>query len=368
MSAYNEADIIHESISKLIQQGIHVYLIDNGSTDHTLEIASQFLGNGLIQIENCVFTENGKEVYDWTALLRRKEQLAQQLDFDWFMHVDADEIRYSPWLHLNLCEGIEVVDKQGFNLINFRLFNFRLTHEKEMSQSYEEALTYYSSVEKFNRMQVKAWKKNKNIDIVTHAGHLAILPSPKIYPIRFIHKHYPVRSIEQGYRKIIKERLARYSATDRRKGWHVQYDHLSTDYDNIRNELIWDAQKLEKFNANKILAELFLDASKLLAHYVSGSKIERFQININNINNLLPQAHLIADEVKIELIETINYLINKIKNKQVVNINNINDAKDVGKIIYQLIDCVAISEYMRGDPELFENLKTIELEEKKWQH
>ena len=40
MSAYNEADVIHESIQKLIQQEVDVYLLDNGSTDETVEIAN----------------------------------------------------------------------------------------------------------------------------------------------------------------------------------------------------------------------------------------------------------------------------------------------------------------------------------------
>ena len=122
MSAYNEADIIHESILKLIQQEVDVYLLDNGSTDKTKDIASQFLEKGLIQVEKCIYKENEKEVYDWTSLLRRKEELSKQLDYDWFIHVDADEIRYSPWEKYNLREGIHLVDQMGFNLINFRLF------------------------------------------------------------------------------------------------------------------------------------------------------------------------------------------------------------------------------------------------------
>lgn len=356
MSAYNEADVIHESIQKLIQQEVDVYLLDNGSTDETVEIANQFLNKGLIKVERCVFTENGKEVYDWTALLKRKEELSRQLDYDWFMHVDADEIRYSPWAHRNLREGIELVDQMGFNLINFRLFNFRLTHEKSADQSIEEALTHYSTVEQFNRMQVKAWKKSSGIDLVSHAGHLALLPQPKIFPIRFIHKHYPVRSIEQGTRKIIKERLARYSTSDRRKGWHVQYDHMSADLDQIRQELIWNAKELKKFDAHEITNELFMDASKLLAYYATGSGLEKFQINQDALNQALPNAHLIAQEVKAELLGTAHNIVKQIKQGHAIQLDLNEDTQEAVSIIAGLIESQAMADYMRGDPALFDNI------------
>ena len=356
MSAYNEADVIHESIQKLIQQEVDVYLLDNGSTDDTVEIANQFLNKGLIKVERCVFTENGKEVYDWTALLKRKEELSRQLDYDWFMHVDADEIRYSPWAHRNLREGIELVDQMGFNLINFRLFNFRLTHEKSADQSIEEAFTHYSAVEQFNRMQVKAWKKSSGIDLVSHAGHLALLPQPKIFPIRFIHKHYPVRSIEQGTRKIIKERLARYSTSDRRKGWHVQYDHMSADLDQIRQELIWNAKELKKFDAHEITNELFMDASKLLAYYATGSGLETFHINQNTLNQALPNAHLIAQEVKAELLGTAHNIVKQIKQGHAIQLDLNEDTQEAVSIIAGLIESQAMADYMRGDPALFDNI------------
>lgn len=359
MSAYNEGDVIHESMQKLIKQEVDVYLLDNGSTDDTVEIANQFLGKGLIKVESCVFTENGKEVYDWTALLKRKEELARALDYDWFMHVDADEIRYSPWTHHNLREGIELVDQMGFNLINFRLFNFRLTQETSADQSIEDALTHYSAVEQFNRMQVKAWKKSSDIDLVSHAGHLALLPQPKIFPIRFIHKHYPVRSIEQGTRKIIKERLARYSESDRQKGWHVQYDHMSADLKKISQELMWNANELKKFDAHEITNELFMDASKLLAYYATGSGLEKFHINQKTLNQALPNAHVIEQKIKTELLDITNKIIIQLKQGQVVHIDLNADTKEAVSIIAGLIESQGMADYMRGDPLLFDNNKNL---------
>lgn len=365
MSTYNESDVIKETLQKLIQQGVNVYIIDNDSTDNTVEIASKFLGQGVIQIEQCVFSENGKEVYDWTALLKRKEELARELDYDWFIHVDADEIRYSPWSHLNLREAIELVDQMGFNLINFRLFNFRLTNKKPMDQSIEEALTHYSAVEQFNRMQVKAWKKSSGIDLVSHAGHLALLPKPKIFPVRFIHKHYPVRSLEQGRRKIINERLARYSNSDRSKGWHVQYDHMSNDLDKISKELIWNPNELKEFNINEIRNELLMDASKLLAYYAAGSGLEQFYINESTLNQALLNAHLISQEIKNELLETVINVVKQIKLGQTIRLHLNKDTQEAVSVITQLVESQAMADYMRGDPSLFDNLLYLKAQKEK---
>jgi glycosyltransferase involved in cell wall biosynthesis len=273
MSSFNEVDIIEESIRKLIEQQIDVLLIDNGSTDGTVERASQFLNHGLINIEKCIFKENDREVYDWTALLRTKEEISKNLSYEWFLHVDADEIRYSPWSNMNLNEGICYVDKKGYNLINFKLFNFRLVEDINSCENYEEKMVYYSDVEQFNRMQVKAWKKNEFINLHDHGGHLAQVPNPKIFPIRFIHKHYPIRSIEQGSRKILTERLQRYSHSDRKKGWHVQYDHLNISKEELRKKIIWDSNYLRKYDKNEIYNEILLEVSEILSFYTNASNL-----------------------------------------------------------------------------------------------
>src|SRR5687768_8622429 len=51
ISAFNEGDIISAVLEHLIENGIGVYLIDNRSTDDTVDQARQWLGRGLIAIE-----------------------------------------------------------------------------------------------------------------------------------------------------------------------------------------------------------------------------------------------------------------------------------------------------------------------------
>ena len=361
MSTFNESDILEESIRKLVEQGIDVFLIDNGSSDGTQAIAKKFLDKGVIGIETCIFHENGKEVYDWTCILRLKEEISSDLNYDWFLHVDADEIRYSPWRDKSLLDGIHLVDEAGFNLINFRLFNFRLTDAFPTGPSIEESMQYYSHVEQFNRMQVKAWKKNKHIDLVSHGGHLALVPNPKIFPIRFIHKHYPVRSLEQGTRKILKDRLGRYSQSDRAKQWHVQYDHLNTDLKILEQELLCNSQDLKRFEREEIANDLFLDATKILSFYANGSDIENFVIDKKCIERVISNGYHLNDEIKNELLQTIRTIVQELKLGKPVELDLNKETQQVVTTIYNLIESQAMADFMRGDPLLFDNLKLLTL-------
>src|SRR5262245_60942638 len=90
IAAFNEGDVISSVIGHLVENAIDVYLIDNHSTDDTVEEASRWLRRGLLKIES--FPQNSISVgaaansFDWSAILRHKEELAQQLCADWFIH------------------------------------------------------------------------------------------------------------------------------------------------------------------------------------------------------------------------------------------------------------------------------------------
>src|SRR5918911_1328348 len=73
VATYNEERFIGSCLEHLIEQGVQVYLIDNSSSDRTVEIAERYLGRGLIDIET--FPRAGG-VYKWRSILERQEQLA----------------------------------------------------------------------------------------------------------------------------------------------------------------------------------------------------------------------------------------------------------------------------------------------------
>ncbi len=126
----NEELFLERCLEHLYQQGILTCIIDNGSSDASVAIAQSFIGRGVCRIENLPYND----CFDLPEILKCKERLTKEIDADWFMHCDADEVREAAHPYRTLLEGIEDADRQGFNAINFDEFVFLPTDE---NQSFE---------------------------------------------------------------------------------------------------------------------------------------------------------------------------------------------------------------------------------------
>jgi glycosyltransferase involved in cell wall biosynthesis len=213
----NEELYIKRCLEHLESQGIETCLIDNGCTDKTIEIARSFMGRGLFRIDELPF--NG--FLDLETLLHYKEKLAMEIDADWFIHHDADEIREAPKPYRTLKEGIEAMDKRGYNAINFDEFVFMPTGQEESfeGKDYVEEMKHYYFIEPRPQHRINAWKKSKvPVDLTSMGGHLVDFKGIKVSPVHFILRHYIVLSLahanqKYGARKFLPKLLAR--------GWHV---------------------------------------------------------------------------------------------------------------------------------------------------
>jgi hypothetical protein len=229
IAAYNEEDVIGQALAHLIGQGASAYLLDDGSTDATAGIARTFLGNGLIGIEPLGKLESGSGTFCLSRILRRKEELAESLDADWFINQDADEFRESPWPHLSLSAAIELVDRLGWNAIDFEVLNFvpeaaAFRPGDDLAQRFSR----YVPGADYDRLQVRCWKKTSDrADLASSAGHDVSFAGRRVFPIRFPMRHYPFRSESHAQRKVFGERKPRFDADERRRGWHVQYDRFA---------------------------------------------------------------------------------------------------------------------------------------------
>lgn len=266
MGAYNEADIVGEAIADLIRQGVEVYCIDNWSEDATHEIARGFLGRGVIGIER--FPADGPApIFDWAAMLRRKAELAWELGADWAIHVDADELRESPWEGVNLRDALHRVDREGYTCVDHTTLVFRPTQgEERRGRSVREAfLRFFRSSHggDFPRLPLReafpyfefgssfgsflrrgAWKCLPHpVDLASSGGHEARFEGVRVYPYKFLLLHYPLRFQRQAERKVFVERAQRWGPIERAMGWHHQYDALQPG-----KRFVWDAETLVRFD------------------------------------------------------------------------------------------------------------------------
>jgi hypothetical protein len=250
VAAHNEADIIGAVISHLIEQGLLVYLIDHRSTDRTAEIAAPFLGRGLLAIEPFPGDRfpHARDAFAWTDILTRKTELSAELDADWFIHHDADEFRESPWEHLTLLEAIRRVDRLGYNAIDFEVFNFQPTDDTfRPGEDPQHTFRFFEPGAAWDKAQVKCWKKQSAApDLVSSGGHDVTFPDRRVFPIRFLLRHYPFRSQAHGTRKVFKERRPRRLPEETSRGWHVHYDGIAEGEAFVRS-----IDTLREFNADE---------------------------------------------------------------------------------------------------------------------
>lgn len=228
IATYNERDVIESVVNHFYENEVDVYIIDNWSTDGTFEKVERLKGKGVIGLER--FPADGPSPYfELVDILKRKEQLSQTIPADWFLHCDADEIRESPWQELNLREAFYQVDQEGFNVVDFIVLRFDPTDDlfKE-GMSLAQHFRFFKFDSQGRLKKISAWKKEGRIvDLHTEAGHDIELENKRIYPIKFLLRHYPIRSQAHGERKVFVERKQRWSPDLKKKGWHVQYDSLS---------------------------------------------------------------------------------------------------------------------------------------------
>jgi glycosyltransferase involved in cell wall biosynthesis len=239
VAAFNEGDIILRSLQKLLSQGIRVYLIDNWSTDGSYEAVVEKLGSKLVGFER--FPPQGPiDSFDLYSVLSRKEEIARAHNASWFIHCDVDEIRYSPWLGVSLKDAIYRVDQEGFNAIDHITVEFHpIDNGFQQDTDFEDYFQYFSfGAQGSDFVRINTWKNTgQSILLAAQAGHQVLFEGRRVYPYRFLIKHYPIRSQEQGIQKVFRERLPRFLPAAKAKGWHAQYDALQENHNFLKNKV-----------------------------------------------------------------------------------------------------------------------------------
>jgi glycosyltransferase involved in cell wall biosynthesis len=250
VATYNEEDIIEQSVGALLAQGIRVYVLEDGSTDGTVR-RLEALQNPALTVEPLT-PPGASRTFSLSRIIERKQALARTLASDWFINADADEFRESVWPNESLVDGIARVERLGFSAIDFEVLNFWPTSAEVEVGDIQAALTHFERASEYDLAQIRCWKKSPDVELLETGGHDAVFPGRRVFPVKFLLRHYPLRGQTHAQRKIFEERVPRFDEGERARGWHVQYAKWKTGQSFVR-----EASELERFDPEKVRWELF---------------------------------------------------------------------------------------------------------------
>lgn len=215
IATYNEERFIGGCLEHLFAHGVDVYLCDNQSTDRTVEIASRHLGAGLRGIEQ--LPRDG--TFRWRQILRRKEALAAELEADWYIHLDADEILLPPRSGQTLREAFAEAEVGGYNAVELAEFTFVPTREDPDHDhpDFRRTMRWYYPFSPSALHLVRGWQRQPRVDLASTGGHNVRFPGLRLSPRRFRLRHYLVLSREHALRKYVQKT---YDPEEVRGGWH----------------------------------------------------------------------------------------------------------------------------------------------------
>jgi len=254
---FNEQDILTEVVRHLNANGIEVHIFDNWSTDGSFELANSLKLDGLCANVHR-FPSKPSAEYEWHRQLLYTAEYAASLDAQWIMHHDADELRYSPWPRISLAEAFAHIDNLGYNAVDFTVIDFRfLRSAPEASPPYENSLNWFEFGRRPGHFyQVKAWKNNHYpVDLASSGGHEAKFNDQRIFPLKFLMKHYPIRSRSQAEKKIYIDRLPRMRREQHEKGWHTQY----AQYETVTEIKGWERHMLQPWHPSFFDSEFLVE-------------------------------------------------------------------------------------------------------------
>lgn len=219
----NEAVHIERCIRHFLESGCDVYLIDNDSTDGTLDLARQFLGHGVIDIQRLPWTG----IFSLTKQLDAKRAIIEASRHDWVVHADADEWLVSPIEGQTLAEALSAADAEGYNVVNFHECVFvPLPGTDHYHDHYAETMRDYYFFQPFYPRLNRAWRRRAGINNLSTGGHVANGAQLNLSPHDLILRHYIVLSQDHANVKYLNRAFA---AEDLASGWHGNRRNINAD-------------------------------------------------------------------------------------------------------------------------------------------
>jgi hypothetical protein len=191
-------------------------------------------------------------------MLERMEALSREIEADWFIRRGADEVLVSPWPGINYRDALYLVDQAGFNCVDHTIVEFHPVDDGfATGMDHEAYFRHFDFKNLSHPRQRKAWKNSaRPISTVASAGHDVRFDGRRVYPFKFLLKHYSFRSQSHGEKKVFRERKARWNPKERARGWHIHYDSMQEGHQFVQSASEKEVFDEDQFNRTYLVERL----------------------------------------------------------------------------------------------------------------
>lgn len=227
-NTYNEEHIVEMTARDIISQGCKLHVIDDHSTDNTQNILTMLqeeFGKDKLQWQ---LSKTSKSEFHLQELLNEKSRIAVSLYKDWWViNMDADEFRRAPFEKMTVVDLCTKAEKEGYTALLTDILEFAPIESFDPKVEWDKQ---FDRCEWMGFAHQKAWQQKHHITKL-RAGGLRITnryPGIKFAPYRIIAFHFPLVTIEEGMKKIHKNRKTRYARKEVARKHHCHYRERMT--------------------------------------------------------------------------------------------------------------------------------------------
>jgi len=236
---YNEQDVVVATIESAKRQGMHVFYVDDHSTDSTRRlITKHYLGDETVGFAMLpqAYRANSDSAGSWDLCkqLSYKTHLSRTVfqNYRWLLHMDCDEVYECRWAD-SVAQGLAEVPNE-YGIVNCTVYDYypcvddpyewRLLPDCTAMFDIRNVLKHRRT----RRNNHRYYRFLRNTAMLRLGdGHGGTTTPRSVYSKTMEMHHFPYRSATLARNKISTDRLPRISAIDKKqnKGCHYQKDN-----------------------------------------------------------------------------------------------------------------------------------------------